>query len=90
MSIVSYIYFVMAGSKVAKICKQNVRLTLVKLPPKELMIASTEKVVPLYTQITANLHQTRNLATLYGTLLPELLNKELKTATGFEDTGIVA
>jgi len=54
------------------------------------MTAFTEKVAPLYAQITAHLHQTRNLATLRGTLLPELLSEELRSVTGFEDTGIVA
>ena len=53
------------------------------LPPKELMVAFTAKVAPLYAQIIANLHQSRTLATLAtlrDTLLPKLLSGELSVA----------
>jgi type I restriction enzyme S subunit len=50
------------------------------LPPKELMVAFTAKVAPLYAQIIANLHQSRTLATLRDTLLPKLLSGELSVA----------
>jgi type I restriction enzyme S subunit len=65
------------GTTFAEISKQNFRPICVVLPPKELMAAFTAKVAPLYAQITANLHQSRTLATLRDTLLPKLLSGEL-------------
>jgi len=65
------------GTTFAEISKQNFRPILVELPPKELMAAFTEKVAPLYAQITANLHQSRTLAILRDALLPKLLSGEL-------------
>lgn len=65
------------GTTFAEISKQNFRPIPVVLPPKELMAAFTAKVAPLYTKITANLHQSRTLATLRDTLLPKLLSGEL-------------
>jgi type I restriction enzyme S subunit len=65
------------GTTFAEISKQNFRPILVELPPKELMAAFTEKVAPLYAQITANLHQSRTLATLRDTLLPRLMSGKL-------------
>ena len=79
-----------SASKIAQISKHNVQPIFVEPPPKKLMIASTQKVALLYTPITANLHQIRNLTTLRGTLLLELLSERLRTARGFEDIGIVA
>ena len=67
------------GTTFAEISKQNFRPIPVVLPPKELMAAFTAKVAPLYAQITANLHQSRILATLRDTLLPKLLSGELST-----------
>ena len=65
------------GTTFAEISKQNFRPIRVVLPPKELIAAFTAKVAPLYAQITANLHQSRTLATLRDTLLPKLLSGEL-------------
>lgn len=65
------------GTTFAEISKQNFRPIRVVLPPKELMAAFTAKVAPLYAQITANLHQSRTLATLRDTLLPKLLSGEV-------------
>ncbi len=65
------------GTTFAEISKQNFRPIQVVLPPKELMIAFTKQVASLYNQITANLHQSRTLATLRDTLLPKLLSGEL-------------
>ncbi len=69
------------GTTFAEISKQNFRPIRVVLPPKELMAAFTAKVAPLYAQITANLHQSRTLATLRDTLLPKLLSGELSVAS---------
>ena len=66
-----------SGTTFAEISKQNFRPILVDLPPKELMAAFTEKVAPLYAQITANLHQSRTLATIRNALLPKLLGGEI-------------
>ena len=66
------------GTTFAEISKQNFRPILVVLPPKELMAAFTARVAPLYSQITANLHQSRTLATLRDTLLPKLLSGEIR------------
>jgi type I restriction enzyme S subunit len=68
------------GTTFAEISKQNFRPIRVVLPPKELMAAFTAKVAPLYDQITANLQQSRTLATLRDTLLPKLLSGELSLA----------
>ncbi|MFO0061632.1 MAG: hypothetical protein ACK57O_12220, partial [Planctomyces sp.] len=51
---------------------------------KELMAAFTAKVASIYAQITANLHQSRTLATLRDTLLPKLLSGELSVAAAAE------
>lgn len=67
------------GTTFAEISKQNFRPIPVVLPPKELIAAFTTKVAPLYAHITANLHQSRTLATLRDTLLPKLLSGELST-----------
>ncbi len=67
------------GTTFAEISKQNFRPIRVVLPPKELMAAFTAQVAPLYAQITANLHQSRTLATLRDTLLPKLLSGKVTT-----------
>ena len=69
------------GTTFAEISKQNFRPILVVLPPQELVVAFTEMVAPLYTQIVANLKQSRTLATLRDTLLPKLLSGELRVQT---------
>lgn len=67
------------GTTFAEISKQNFRLIRVVLPPKELMVAFTAKVTPLYAQMIANLRQSRTLATLRDAVLPKLLSGELST-----------
>jgi len=62
------------GTTFAEISKQNFRPILLVLPPREIMSAFTAKAALLYSQMTANLHQTRTLATLRDTLLPKLLS----------------
>jgi type I restriction enzyme S subunit len=47
------------------------------LPPYELVVAFDQVAKPLATQIIANSHQIRTLATLRDTLLPKLLSGEL-------------
>ena len=72
------------GTTFAEISKQNFRPIPVVLPSKELVTAFTAKVAPLYKQITANLHQSRTLATLRDTLLPKLLSGELRVTNAVE------
>jgi len=72
------------GTTFAEISKTNFRPILVELPPKELMAAFTEKVAPLYAQITANIHQSRTLAILRDALLPNLLSGDIRV-TNVED-----
>ena len=69
------------GTTFAEISKQNFRPIRVVLSPKELMTVFTAKVGPLYVQITANLRQSRTLATLRDTLLPKLLGGELRVTS---------
>ena len=68
------------GTTFAEISKQNFRPITVVLPPKGLMVAFTANVAPLYAQVTANLRESRTLATLRDTLLPKLLSGELTVA----------
>jgi type I restriction enzyme S subunit len=65
------------GTTFAEISKQNFHPIRVVLPQKELMVAFTAKVAPLYAQITDNIRQSRTLAALRDTLLPKLLSGEL-------------
>lgn len=65
------------GTTFAEISKQNFRPIQVILPSSELMAAFSTKVAPLYEKITANLRQSRTIATLRDTLLPKLTNGEL-------------
>jgi type I restriction enzyme S subunit len=67
------------GTTFAEISKQNFRPISIVLPPSEVMRAFTEKVTPLYSQITANLQESRTLATLRDALLPQLLSGELSS-----------
>lgn len=65
------------GTTFAEISKHNFRPICIVLPPSELMAVFTAKVAPLYDKITANLHQSRTLATLRDTLLPKFLRGEV-------------
>jgi type I restriction enzyme S subunit len=66
------------GTTFPEISKQNFRPIRVVLPPAQLMAAFTTNVAPLYAQITANLRQSRSLASIRDTLLPQLLSGELR------------
>jgi type I restriction enzyme S subunit len=65
------------GTTFAEISKHNFRPIPAVLPPQKLMAAFTARVAPLYAQITANLHESRTLAILRDTLMPELLSGAL-------------
>ena len=70
------------GTTFAEISKQNFRPIPLVLSTQEIMTAFSERVAPLYDQITANLRQSRTLATLRDTLLPKLLSGELSRGSG--------
>ena len=65
------------GTTFAEISKQNFRPIPLVLPKQDIMTAFSNRVAPLYEQITANLRQSRTLAILRDTLLPKLLFGEL-------------
>jgi len=65
------------GTTFAEISKQNFRPIPFILPSQEIMTAFSARVAPLYARITANLRESRTLATLRDTLLPKLLSGEL-------------
>ncbi|MEO0054924.1 MAG: hypothetical protein RLZZ50_871 [Verrucomicrobiota bacterium] len=64
------------GTTFPEISKKNFRPIPMVLAPTELMTAFTAATRPLYNRITANLHQSRTLATLRDTLMPKLLSGE--------------
>ena len=65
------------GTTFAEISKQNFRPIPMVLPSSDVMAAFSSQVAPHYAQITANLHQSRTLASLRDTLLPKLLSGEV-------------
>jgi type I restriction enzyme S subunit len=67
------------GTTFPEISKKNFRPIPMVLPLEKLMSAFTNAVSPLYDQITANLFQSRTLATLRDTLLPKLLSGALQS-----------
>ena len=52
----------------------------IALPPKPIAAAFTRVIQPMLEHITANVFQSRTLATLRDTLLPKLLSGELRVA----------
>lgn len=67
-----------SGTTFAEISKKNFRTILIALPPQNIMGTFTTKMAPIYSQIAANLHQSRTLAALRDTLLPKLLSGEIE------------
>jgi type I restriction enzyme S subunit len=68
------------GSIFDTITTSTFEATDVLLAPKEVLLAFDKQVTPLFHQVHANLHQSRNLTTLRDTLLPKLLSGELSVA----------
>jgi type I restriction enzyme S subunit len=56
-----------------------VRSLAVLVPPRPVIDAFTQQAAPLITRLLANAKQSRTLATLRNTLLPKLLNGEIRT-----------
>jgi type I restriction enzyme S subunit len=68
------------GTKMPRTNWGDISSFKVALPPKPLAAAFTKQIEPMVERITANLHQSRTLATLRDTLLPQLLSGELSVA----------
>ena len=68
------------GTKMPRTNWGDISSFKVALPPKPIAAAFTRTIQPMLDRITANLHQSRTLATLRDTLLPKLLSGELSVA----------
>ena len=68
------------GTKMPRTNWSDISSFKVALPPKPLAAAFTKQIEPMVERITANLFQSRTLATLRDTLLPKLLSGELSVA----------
>ena len=68
------------GSIFDTITTSTFEATDVLLAPREVLLAFDKQVTPLFQQVYANLHQSRTLATVRDTLLPNLLSGELRMA----------
>jgi len=68
------------GTTFPEISKLNFRPIRVCLPPKEIMMAFTHRVTPLYEQIVLNLRQSRSLSAIRDALLPGLLSGNISTS----------
>jgi type I restriction enzyme S subunit len=68
------------GTKMPRTNWSDISSFKVALPPKPIAAAFTRIITPMIEHITANLHQSRTLATLRDTLLPKLLSGALRVA----------
>jgi type I restriction enzyme S subunit len=66
------------GTKMPRTNWGDISAFKVALPHKPLAAALTKQIEPMVERITANLHQSRTLATLRDTLLPKLLSGEVR------------
>jgi len=68
-----------AGSAVPTLNRNHVHNLPIVIPTKPIIEAFDFQVMPLMKRLQANEDQSRALATLRDTLLPKLLNGELRT-----------
>ena len=68
------------GSIFDTITTSTFEATDVLLPPRDVVLAFDSQVGPFFRRILANIHQSRTLAELRNTLLPNLLSGELRIA----------
>ncbi len=68
------------GTKMPRTNWSDISSFKVALPPKSIAAAFTRIIQPMLDRIHANLHQSRTLATLRDTLLPQLLRGKLRLA----------
>jgi type I restriction enzyme S subunit len=70
--------------------QQNLNVSIMKefeilVPPKELMDKFRNQVRPIFQKIKSNTHQIRTLTHLRDTLLPKLMNGEIRLNQDFQD-----
>ena len=68
------------GTKMPRTSWGDLSSFKIALPPKPIAAAFTRVIQPMLEHITANVFQSRTLATLRDTLLPKLLSGELRVA----------
>jgi type I restriction enzyme S subunit len=66
------------GTTFAEISKKAFRPIPILVPPRELVLAFSDSVSPLYYKVIANLLHSQDLAKSRDTLLPKLLSGELR------------
>lgn len=69
------------GTKMPRTNWGDINFFRVALPPKALAASFSKQIEPMVERITANLHQSRTLATLRDTLLPKLLSGAIQVDT---------
>ena len=78
------------GTKMPRTNWQDMRRYQIVLPPVPVAAAFTAQVQPLVKRIVANIHESRTLAALRGTLLPKLISGELRVKRAERFTSEVA
>ena len=69
---------IVTGAVQSKISQANLKSILVTIPPKYLLDKYNDTIRPMFETIRNNIEQNNNLATLRDTLLPKLMNGEIK------------
>jgi type I restriction enzyme S subunit len=72
------------GAKMPRVNPKDLVAYELVMPPTALAVAFNEVVQPMFSQITANVLQAENLATLRDTLLPRLISGQLRLPEGEE------
>ena len=78
------------GTKMPRTNWSDIGSFKVALPPKSIASAFTIIIQPILERITANVYQSRTLATLRDTLLPKLLSGELRMGATADATEALA
>ena len=71
---------IVTGAVQPKISQANLKNILVTIPPKQQLSKYNEVIEPLFRTIRKNNDESSRLATLRDTLLPKLMNGEIKVA----------
>lgn len=69
---------IVTGAVQPKISQANLKNILVTIPPKQQLSKYNEVIEPLFRTIRKNNDESRHLTTLRDTLLPKLMNGEIK------------
>ena len=70
---------IVTGAVQSKISQANLKNILVTIPPKQQLSKYNEVIEPLFRTIRKNNDESSRLATLRDSLLPKLMNGEIKT-----------